>query len=81
MSLLDAVRRYAQTYADPGGVARTPVPGLTVIRATRPTGLDYAISRPLVALVVNGSKDVTMGARTVTVCSGDSLLSRPTCRR
>ncbi len=73
-TLLDAVRRHAQVHADPAGVARTPVPGLFAIRATRPSGLDYAISRPLVALVLQGSKDVTMGSRTVTVSAGDSLL-------
>ena len=73
-TLLDAVRRYAQAYADPAGVVRTPIPGLTVIRATRPSGLDYAISRPLVALILQGSKDVAMGAETVTVSAGDSLL-------
>jgi AraC-like DNA-binding protein len=73
-TLLDAVRRYAQAYADPAGVVRTPIPGLTAIRATRPSGLDYAISRPLVALILQGSKDVAMGAETVTVSAGDSLL-------
>lgn len=73
-TLLDAVRRYAQANADPAGAARTPVPGLTAIRATRRSGLDYAISRPLVALILQGSKDVTMGAETVTVSAGGSLL-------
>ena len=73
-TLLDTVRRYAQASADPAGAARTPIPGLTAIRAIRPSGLDYAISRPLVALILQGSKDVTMGAETVTVGAGDSLL-------
>jgi AraC-like DNA-binding protein len=73
-TMLDTVRRYAQASADPAGAARTPIPGLTAIRAIRPSGLDYAISRPLVALILQGSKDVTMGAETVTVGAGDSLL-------
>jgi AraC-like DNA-binding protein len=73
-TLLDCVRRYAQANADPSGVARTPIPGLATIRATRPSGLDYAISRPLVALVLQGTKDVTIGPETVTVRAGDSLL-------
>lgn len=73
-TLLDTVRRYAETYSDPAGVARTPIPGLTTVRFTSPSGLDYAISRPLVALVVQGAKRVRMGSETIALGSGDSLL-------
>lgn len=73
-ALLDAVRRYTDTYADAEGLARTPVPGLTTIRSTSPSGLLYAIARPLVCLVLQGTKQVTMGARTLTFRPGDSLL-------
>lgn len=73
-TLLDAVRRYAEAYACPNGVARTPIPGLTVIRATKPSGIDYAISHPLTCLVLQGSKRVTMGTETFDFTAGDSLL-------
>lgn len=73
-TLLKAVRRYAETHADPAGVARTPISGLTTIRATAPSGLDYAISRPLACLVLQGTKHVTMGNRAFTFRAGDSLL-------
>jgi len=73
-TLLNAVRRYAETYADPAGVARTPIAGLTTIRATAPSGLDYAISRPLACLVLQGTKHVTMGNRAFTFRAGASLL-------
>jgi AraC-like DNA-binding protein len=73
-TLLKAVRRYAETYADPAGVARTPISGLTTIRATAPSGLDYAIPRPLACLVLQGTKHVTMGNRAFTFRAGDSLL-------
>ena len=73
-TLLKAVRRYAETYADPAGVAPTPIAGLTTIRATAPSGLDYAISRPLACLVLQGTKHVTMGNRAFTFSAGDSLL-------
>lgn len=73
-TLLDAVRRYADANADNLGVARTCVPGLSMIRATRPSELQYAINRPLVALVVQGSKRVTMGRDTFDFGAGDSLL-------
>ncbi len=73
-TLLDAARHYAATYADAAGVARTPVPGLTVVRETVPGQLQYAINRPLVALVLQGRKRVTMGSRTFEFGAGDSLL-------
>ncbi|MBS7458133.1 AraC family transcriptional regulator [Coralloluteibacterium stylophorae] len=73
-TLLAAVRGHADFRADAHGVASTPIPGLTTIRATTPSELQYAISRPLVALVVQGSKRVTMGSRTFDFGAGDSLL-------
>lgn len=73
-ALLETVRRYAGAHADANGVAQTPIPGLTLIRATGPTALQYAISRPLVALVLQGSKRVTMESRTFDFGAGESLL-------
>ncbi len=73
-TLLDAVRRYADANADSFGIARTCVPGLSTIRATSPTELQYAINRPLVAIVVQGGKRVTMGSQTFDFGAGDSLL-------
>jgi AraC-like DNA-binding protein len=72
--LLQAVRRHADFHADAHGVASTPFPGFVVLRATSPGELLYAISRPLVAIVVQGAKRVTMGARTLDFGAGDSLL-------
>lgn len=73
-TLLATVRRYVEANADATGIARTPVPGLTTIRTTQPTGLDYMIARPLVCLVLQGSKHVTMGANSLTFHAGNSLL-------
>ncbi|MER9328519.1 AraC family transcriptional regulator [Mesorhizobium sp. M0488] len=73
-TLLEAVRRHADAHADSYGIARTDVPGLSTIRATRPSELQYAINRPLVALVVQGGKRVTMGSQTFEFGAGDSLL-------
>nr|WP_255610625.1 AraC family transcriptional regulator [Lysobacter sp. ESA13C] len=55
-------------------MARTPIPGLAAIRATAPSGLLHEISRPLVCLVLQGSKQVTMGPQTFAFGAGDSLL-------
>lgn len=73
-SLLSAVRRYAEACSDPDGVARTPIAGLTMIRALAPSALQYAVSRPLVCLVVQGAKHVTMGRSAFSFGAGDSLL-------
>jgi AraC-like DNA-binding protein len=73
-TLLDVARRYAGTHADPNGVARTPVPGFTIIRETMPGALQYAINKPLVAMVLQGGKRVTMGERTFDFGAGESLL-------
>ncbi len=73
-SLLDAVRRYADAHADPHGLAPTPIAGLAAVRATTPSGLVHAISRPLVCLVLQGSKHVTMGTQGFAFSAGDSLL-------
>lgn len=72
--LLDAVRRYADAHADTDGVAQTPIPGLMIVRATEPSGLVYAISKPLVCLVMQGGKHVTLGTQEFAFAAGDSLL-------
>jgi AraC-like DNA-binding protein len=73
-TLLDSVRRHVDANAEGNGVARTPIPGLSAIRATMPSPLIYDISRPLVALVVQGGKRVSMGSESFDFGAGDSLL-------
>jgi AraC-like DNA-binding protein len=72
--LLDAARRYADVHLDAKGVAPTPFPGLVILRETAPTPLQYAVTRPLVALVLQGNKRVTMGGDTFDFGAGQSLL-------
>lgn len=45
-----------------------------VVQAGRPSGLEYAISRPLICLVLQGSKRVTLGTEVFSFTAGDSLL-------
>ncbi|WP_144630541.1 AraC family transcriptional regulator [Bordetella genomosp. 13] len=73
-ALLDAVRVHSQFHANADGVSQTPIPGLTTVRATARSGLVYAISRPMVCLVLQGSKHVTMGTQGYAFSAGDSLL-------
>ena len=73
-TLLDAVRRYTEAHANPAGLAQTPIPGLATVRATSPSGLVHAISRPLICLVLQGGKQVAMGTQAFAFAAGDSLL-------
>lgn len=72
--LLDHARRYADAHVDRNGIAATPVDGFVILRETAPTMLQYAVSKPLVVLVLQGRKCVTMGSRTLDFGAGDSLL-------
>lgn len=73
-NLLDAVRRYTEAHSNSEGVAPTPITGLTTVRATVPSGIVHAIPRPLVCLILQGSKHVLMGQQAFTFNAGDSLL-------
>ncbi len=73
-TLLETVRRYAEAHANTDGVAVTPFSGVAVVRQTSPSALQYAISKPLVALVLQGAKRVTMGSDTFDFGAGESLL-------
>lgn len=72
--LFTAASRFAFSNADEHGIALTPIPGLAVVRQTMPTALEYAINRPLVALVLQGNKRVIMGSKTFDLRPGESLL-------
>jgi AraC-like DNA-binding protein len=72
--LLTAVSRHADAFSDTTGLAPTSVPGLLTVRAVAPSGLLHDIFRPLVCLVVQGSKLVTMDTREFALFAGDSML-------
>lgn len=73
-ALRDAIGRYTETHADPFGIARAPIPGMNAVRTTAVGELQYGIQRPLICLVVQGTKQVTMGSRTLSFSAGDSML-------
>lgn len=72
--LLTSAARFAEVHANLHGVATTPIPGLAIVRETTPSALQHAINRPLVALVLQGSKRVTMGPSSFEFGAGESLL-------
>lgn len=73
-TLLEAVRRYTEAYSDPTGLARTPIPGLYAIRQTTKSELQHAIYRPLVCLVAQGTKQISLGDQRFTHNAGATLL-------
>ncbi|TCK23826.1 AraC-like DNA-binding protein [Ancylobacter aquaticus] len=73
-TLLDIMDRHGRLHADANGIAATPIPGVMFFRVPAPSGITHAIARPLVCLVVQGAKQVTMGARDFQLHAGESLL-------
>lgn len=73
-ALLDAVHRYTQKHADTTGIAVTPVPGLLLVQIPTPTALEHAIVKPLVCLVLQGAKRVSIANRDHTFMAGDSMI-------
>ena len=72
--LLQAVQRHTEAHGNAEGVAPTAIPGLTTVRATMPSELLHAIPRPLLCLVLQGSKHVTIGQQGTLYQAGDALL-------
>ncbi|MBB4634771.1 AraC family transcriptional regulator [Longimicrobium terrae] len=73
-TLMEAVRRHAEAHSDSYGLGQTPIPGLTTVQALAPGGLVHAVMRPLVCLVLQGTKHVTMGTQAFSFGAGDSML-------
>jgi AraC-like DNA-binding protein len=73
-ALLEAVRRHTESHGKADGVADTAIPGVTTVRATTPSELLHAIPRPLLCMVLQGSKHVTVGQQGTLYQGGDMLL-------
>lgn len=73
-ALLRVARKYADAHLNNEGVATTPIPGVFILSETAPSMLQFAITKPLLALVLQGRKRVTMGSHTFDFGMGESLL-------
>ena len=79
-----AIERYATAHGTDDGVAATPVAGLVLVRRTRPSELEHTVVRPLVCLVVQGRKHVTIGNSETFFDAGATMIvtgSMPTASR
>lgn len=72
--LPDAIRRYTGVYADASGSAPTAIPGMTTVCSPRVGEVQYDIHRPLICLVAQGAKQVTMRGQTLVFGAGDSMV-------
>ena len=72
--LREAVSRYTEAHGNAEGVAPTDIKGMTLVRTTAVGELQYAIQRPLICLVVQGAKQVTVGSQTLAFSAGHSML-------
>jgi AraC-like DNA-binding protein len=73
-ALKDAVRTYATAHANADGLALTPVPGLRMMCVEAPRGDLHSVYRPLVCLVLQGAKLMTVGREQQTFSSGRSVI-------
>jgi AraC-like DNA-binding protein len=72
--LKQAIRAYAGRHADSYGLALTPVRGLMMKCMESPTGDLHAVCRPLVILVLQGAKRMTVGREEQVFSSGQSVI-------
>ena len=73
-SLKQAVRTYAGRHANRDGLAMTPVPGLRMMCVESPTGDLHSVYRPLVCLVLQGAKRMTVGTEERVFFAGQSVI-------
>lgn len=73
-TLKEAVRTYASAHANPDGLALTPVPGLRMMCVEAPRGDLHSVYRPLVCLVLQGAKLMTVGREQQTFSAGQSVI-------
>lgn len=73
-ALKDAVLDYARRHRDLEGVAIPPVPGLKLKCVDTPGGNQHAVSRPLIIIVLQGSKRMVIGNEDRAIFAGEMII-------
>ena len=73
-ALRQLVRQHADAHANPDGFAATPLRGIQTMRAHAPTGFVKSIYKPLICLVLQGSKYVTVGTCARELTAGQTVV-------
>lgn len=73
-ALKQAVRSYAAAHGNADGLARPPVPGLGIMCVEEPRGDLHSVYRPLVCLVLQGAKLMTVGREQRIFSAGQTVI-------
>ncbi|MCE8021489.1 AraC family transcriptional regulator [Halomonas sp. MCCC 1A11036] len=73
-SLKQAVRAYTHRHANDRGLALTPLPGLRMMCIEAPSGELHSVYKPLVCLVLQGAKHLTVGKEERVFHAGQSAM-------
>ncbi|WP_416208106.1 AraC family transcriptional regulator [Chelativorans sp. M5D2P16] len=73
-SLKEAVEVYAARHANSDGLAMTPVPGLMMKCVKMPSGGRHSVYRPLVCVILQGAKRMTVGREERVFFAGQSAI-------
>lgn len=73
-TLIQAARRYSEGHADHEGLVLTPVEGLRLMCVRKPSEPMHSIYKPLVCLVLQGAKQMTIGLETRIFVAGQSVV-------
>lgn len=72
--VLACCRRFADANAGPDGVAPTPARGLSVVRALHPGELQVAVQRPVIAMLLQGRKQVLTLGTSFEYAPGEAMV-------
>lgn len=72
--LKQAVRAYANRHVNSGCLAPTPVPGLSLKYVDAPSSGQYSVYRPLVCVILQGAKHMTVGREERVLFAGQSAI-------
>jgi len=69
-----AIRTYAADHANRDGLVHTPIEGLRMMCVYSPRAVLHSIYRPLVCLVLQGAKHMTVGLETRTISAEQTVI-------
>ncbi|MDI1260836.1 AraC family transcriptional regulator [Aquabacterium sp.] len=72
--LKQAVQRHTERQSEAAVGVVTPVRGLYLVRRTSPSELEHTVVQPLVCLVLQGCKRVSLGSGTTSYAAGDTMV-------
>jgi AraC-like DNA-binding protein len=72
--LKTAVQSFARTNANSDGLAVTDIPGLMMKFVEAPTGDLHALYSPMVCLILQGAKHVTIGSHSAMIRAGETFI-------